>query len=107
SGPGASHGPVPLSPPPIVAGSSSTWTLNGAPGVITTGRSYGANPAARTTSAYVPGGTSPCVPRNGCPLTVTRAPAGRPCTVSRPGVPAATGGCVVSPTAGRVAAVSG
>src|SRR5216110_3522726 len=59
SGPGASHGPVPLSPPPTVAGSSSTLTLNGAPGVITIGRSYSANPAARTASAYVPGGTSP------------------------------------------------
>src|SRR2546427_9384977 len=38
------HDALPISPPPIVAGSSSTWTLNGAPGVITTGRSYGANP---------------------------------------------------------------
>src|SRR5256885_16363227 len=86
-----SQGPAPLSPPATVASSSSTLTLSGAPGVITSGRSYGANPAARTASLYVPGGTSPWVPRNGCPLRVTRAPVGTPCRGRLPGGPGAAG----------------
>src|SRR5439155_434377 len=100
------HGPEPPTPTATVASSSSTLTVSGAPGVITSGRSYGANPAARTASLYVPGGTSPWVPRNGCPLRVTRAPAGTPCRVSLPGVPGATGPRVSTGGGDVVAAVS-
>src|SRR2546421_9843930 len=57
---------------------------------MTTWRSYGSNPLARTARRYVPGGTSPCEPRNGIPLSVTRAPAGRPWSVRRPTVPGGT-----------------
>src|SRR5206468_11401548 len=44
-------------------------------------------PAARPDRRYVPGGTSICVPRTGCPSRVTRAPCGTLRKTSLPGVP--------------------